>query len=78
MADLNSRSSNLAILIYLELIFFITAAGIGVWSAFQPALHDLSTKVWEVFIGVNGALFLALKTSNDHVPPPPPPAVAGA
>jgi len=38
----------------------------------------LSTKLWGLFAGTNGALMLALNASGSNTPTPPPPAVAGA
>jgi hypothetical protein len=37
----------------------------------------LSTKLWGLFAGTNGALMLALNASG-NTPTPPSPAVAGA
>jgi len=71
--DLTTRNASIAIVLGLDVLFFAAAIGASV----QPAFADLSTKLWGLFAGTNGALMLALNASG-NTPTPPSPAVAGA
>jgi hypothetical protein len=71
--DLTTRNASIAIVLGLDVLFFAAAIGVSV----QPAFADLSTKLWGLFAGTNGALMLALNASG-NTPTPPSPAVAGA
>jgi hypothetical protein len=71
--DLTTRNASIAIVLGLDVLFFVAAIGASV----QPAFADLSTKLWGLFAGTNGALMLALNASG-NTPTPPSPAVAGA
>lgn len=71
--DLTTRNASIAIVLGLDVLFFAVAIGASV----QPAFADLSTKLWGLFAGTNGALMLALNASG-NTPTPPSPAVAGA
>ena len=71
--DLTTRNASIVIVLGLDVLFFAAAIGISV----QPAFADLSTKLWGLFAGTNGALMLALNASG-NTPTPPSPAVAGA
>ena len=70
--DLTTRNASIAIVLGLDVLFFAAAIGASV----QPAFADLSTKLWGLFAGTNGAM-LALNASG-NTPTPPSPAVAGA
>ncbi len=72
--DLTTRNASIEIVLGLDVLFFAVAIGASV----QPAFADLSTKLWGLFAGTNGALMLALNASGSNTPTPPPPAVAGA
>jgi hypothetical protein len=72
--DLTTRNASIAIVLGLDVLFFAVAIGASV----QPAFAELSTKLWGLFAGTNGALMLALNASGSNTPTPPPPAVAGA
>jgi hypothetical protein len=72
--DLTTRNASIAIVLGLDVLFFAVAIGASV----QPAFADLSTKLWGLFAGTNGALMLALNASGSNTPTPPPPAVVGA
>jgi len=71
--DLTTRNASISIVLGLDVLFFAAAIGASV----QPAFADLSTKLWGLFAGTNGALMLALNASG-NTPTPPSPAVAGA
>jgi hypothetical protein len=71
--DLTTRNASIVIVLGLDVLFFAAAIGVSV----QPAFADLSTKLWGLFAGTNGALMLALNASG-NTPTPPSPAVAGA
>ena len=71
--DLTTRNASIAIVLGLDVLFFAAAISASV----QPAFADLSTKLWGLFAGTNGALMLALNASG-NTPIPPSPAVAGA
>ena len=71
--DLTTRNASIVIVLGLDVLFFAAAIGASV----QPAFADLSTKLWGLFAGTNGALMLALNASG-NTPTPPSPAVAGA
>jgi len=70
--DLTSKTASIAIVVALEFLFFATAIAYS----FQPANAALDTRLWELFIGTNSALFLALNVSGNK-PTPPPPVVVG-
>ena len=71
--DLTTRNANIAIILGLDVLFFVAAVGASV----QPAFADLSTKLWGLFAGSNAALMYALNSSGGNTPTPPTPAVAG-
>ena len=72
--DLTTRNANIAIILGLDVLFFVAAVGASV----QPAFADLSTKLWGLFAGSNAALMYALNSSGSSNHTPPPPAVTGA
>jgi hypothetical protein len=73
--NLTSKNATVAIVLFMDAVFFMTAIGLAV---LQPALADLSGKVWALFLATNAALFLALNASgNNNNNTPDHPAVAG-
>jgi hypothetical protein len=67
--DLTTKNASIAIVILLDLLFFIAALA----AAMSPSLITVSTKLWELFYGTNGGLLLLLNGNGRSTPPPDPP-----
>jgi hypothetical protein len=62
--DLTSKTATIVILLGLDLLFFHSAIS---------GAHDTITtnRLWELFVGSNAGLLLALNAGSSHMPPPP-------
>jgi hypothetical protein len=71
--DLTGKNAAIVVILLLDLLFFAVAIALSLHGG---ELKELADKVWGLFTGTNGGLFLILNNEGKRSDPPPPGADA--